>query len=47
MNNATGGVVLIMLGVLGLYLIWKTEVVDRIVGGSRGLLEPQPLGKTG
>lgn len=36
MNNASGGVVLIMLGVLGLYIIWKTEIVDRIVGGTRG-----------
>ena len=37
-QNATGGIVLIMLGVLALYLVWKTEVVDRVIGGSRGLI---------
>jgi len=38
MKGGTGGVVLIMLGVLGLYLVWKTEIVDRVIGGSRGLV---------
>lgn len=33
-GNATSGVVLIMLAVLALYMIWKTDVVDRIVSGA-------------
>lgn len=31
--NASG-VLLIMLAVLGLYLVWKTDAVSRIVGGA-------------
>lgn len=31
------GIMLIMLAVLGLYLVWRTDVVDRIVQGARGV----------
>ena len=37
--NASG-IILIMLAVLGLYLVWKTDVVDRIVGGA-GSIQPK------
>lgn len=44
-GNASGGVILIMLGVLTLYLIWKTDVVARIVGGAGSIqTNPNPSG---
>lgn len=39
--SATQGVMLIMLAVLGLFLVWRTDIVDRIVEGARGV-RPTP-----
>jgi hypothetical protein len=42
MKGGTGAVVLIMLGVLGLYLIWKTDIIKRIVGGAADVETVRP-----
>lgn len=39
--NATSGVAIIMVAVLGVYLVWKTDVIDRIVGGAAASAKAQ------